>query len=1176
MADMLTTEQKMAVENRGGALLVSAAAGSGKTKVLVDRLLGYILDPVAPANIDDFLIITYTKAAAAELRARIGSKLAEKVAQMPGNVHLQRQLQRLYLAKISTVHAFCSEILREYAYKLDIYADFRVADEGECSAMRQQVMEEVLNRAYDSAGEDGNFRAFVDTQGFGRDDRAVAEILMKVYDSARCHFDPEGWLDQCIENANHPRSEDASGTVWGKFLMDDLFRTLDLQRKAMGRCLQLAEETPGFEKVAENLRQTAADLDTLGQQTTWDGIVSHRNVNYGRLVFPKKKGDPMLSEQIKAVRNSCKAGLEKKLRGFTDDSAQVLRDLEQTGGAVSGMVKLVRSFRDAYAREKKRHRVLDFSDLEHLTLDLLLGRSRGMPTVAAREIGSRFREILVDEYQDTNAVQDAIFSALTGQRNNCFMVGDVKQSIYQFRLADPGIFLEKYARFAPAETAEPGQGRTVSLCRNFRSGASVLEAANDVFRLCMSPDVGGLYYSDREALVEGIPHQPLGEPEVELHAIAVRDDTYGEEAAFTARRISELTDGTHMIREGDGLRPITPGDIVILLRSPNSVGGEFQNALAARNIRFVTDSGQNLLETPEIRALRSILQVLSNPHQDIPLLAVLASPVFGFTADDLARIRGKNKYCDFYDALVRDGSARSAEFLQTIESLRSLAKHVRLSELIGEIFHRTDLDRIYGAMERGEERLSNLRFFYRYAADFEATERRDLDQFLDQLTILDEKGLRSAEDKSASDAVRIMSIHKSKGLEFPVVFLCGLSRDFNREATRAAALCDSELGVGLSAVDTRNRVRYPTIAKRALAVKMERESTSEEMRVLYVAMTRAKDRLIMTYASRYLESRVGDLGLLSGICPTELLSAEASNPGRWVLMAALRRTEAGELFRLGATPADTSIGEHPWRIRVHDGENAVSRAPREECPRNGIPEGAIGKIRQGLSFTYSHDEATRTPSKQTATQLKGRLKDQEAAEQTWTETQPRRTWRTPSFAAPPAKTGAQVGTATHAAMQYIRYERCGDTEGVRQELRRLARDRLLSPEQAEMVDPGRIAAFFATPLGQTLAGAGDRVLREFKFSILDKGARYGENLQDERVLLQGVVDCALIEADGITVLDFKTDYVTEETLPDTVRHYLPQVCAYAEAMSRIYEKKVKQVFLYFFRLNRLVEVPVSM
>ena len=1168
MAEQLTPQQKMAVEDRGGMLLVSAAAGSGKTKVLVDRLIKYILDPVSPCNIDDFLMITYTKAAAAELRGKIAAKLSEHLAADPDNRHLQRQMQRLYLAKISTVHSFCTDLLRQHAAELDLAADFRVGDENECRQLRHQAMEELLDEAYRDWMEDADFRAFVDTQGLGRDDRLVPEIIEKVYDSARCHLDPEHWLDHCLAGADLSETTDAAQTVWGAYLLEELHGYLAMQIGAIEGCLKLMEEEPTLEKPAALLRDTLVALEFLNEAATWDQVVARRNINYGRLVFSKKVPDQELCERIKAVRNGCKDGLTKRLKIFCDPSGSVLADLGQTAMAVRGLVKLARAFAERYARWKQRRRVLDFSDLEHRSLDLLLGRSRLMPTALAREEGRRFREVLVDEYQDSNAVQDAIFGSLTREKQNCFMVGDVKQSIYRFRLADPGIFLEKYGTYVPAQEAVPGQGRKIMLSRNFRSGGAVLEATNDVFYRCMTERVGDLRYTGAEALVEGLPHEPLGEPEVELHVLRTGDDAYGQEADYVAERITELLDGTHMIRGREGLRPIEAEDIAILLRSPGSVGQHFQDALSARGIRSSFGSGRDLLQTGEIGVLRSLLQLLSNPRQDIPLIAVLCSPVFGFTADDLARIRSKKKHGDFYDALLLDDAPGTLGFLEVLDALRDRARQMPLARLLEEVFCITRMDSIYAAMPGGVERTANLREFYRLALDFEAAARRDLSQFLEHLELLEEKGL-TIQEQPAGGAVQILSIHKSKGLEYPVVFLSGLSRKFNTEDLRAQVLCEKELGLGLSAVDRENRVRYPTIAKRAIVARTSGESLSEELRVLYVAMTRARDRLIMSYAEKAPEKTLADIALRLDIGGAELLASEVGCPGQWVLMEALCRTEAGALFNLaGARPGQTHLSDYPWRICTQScAAPAAAGEAEEEVRPLAMPEGTVQLLRQQLSFRYPHEAATVTPSKQTATQLKGRDKDEEVRDHA-APAPKQRSWR--RFGDVGARKGTDYGVAMHTLMQYVRFDACTGPEGLEGEIQRLTDARVIPADLAPRLDRSAILDFFRSALGRKLMTG--KYIREFKFSILEDAAGYGEGLEGEQILLQGVVDCALVEPDGITVVDFKTDYVTNATLPEVLARYRPQVDTYSRALERIYETPVKGTYLYFFHLKKLIAV----
>lgn len=1169
MSEKLTPQQRMAVENRGGRLLVSAAAGSGKTKVLVDRLMSYLTDPTCPSNLDDFLIITYTKAAAAELRGKISDKLTKYIADHPEDRHMHKQIQRLHLAKICTVHSFCADLLREYAYRLDISADFRIAEENECQEMMFETLQELLHEAYASDLEDDAFRAFVDTQGLGRDDRQIAEIILQIYSSALCHLDPDAWLDWCLDSSKVENLSDASETVWGAYLIADLKQYLHKQILSLRNCIARASVVSGMEKPVALLSATAADLLSLQSCCSWDEIVNHRPIAYGTLTFNKETKGTQLAEQIKAIRNACKDGVAKKLRGFSDPSNVVLSHLAESSLASKGLVQLVKAFKAKFDQKKRNRRVMDFSDIEQKTLDILLGKHRTGITALAREIGSRYVEIMVDEYQDSNEVQDGIFTALTNERHNCFLVGDVKQSIYQFRLADPGIFLKKYNSYTNAEDAQNGDGRKVLLSSNFRSSAGVIRAVNDVFTECMSERVGGLRYTDAEMLREGIEHIPLPDKEIEFYGIDVKEDTYQEEAACVAERILQMLDGKHMIRQGDELRPITEDDIVILLRSPGSVGGEFRYALESAGITCTMGNDLDLLQAAEIETLRSLLQIIHNPLQDIPLIAALSSPVFGFTADDLAKIRSKNRINTFYHALESCANQKADEFVHLLTALRKDARFLTVTQLIHQIFVRTGMLCIYGSMENGSEKVRNLQCFCQIAAEYEGTGRKDLTYFLSHLTAMEEKGL-TVTGSAPSGAVRIMSIHKSKGLEFPVVFLCGLSRSFNTSDTQKQVLCHRELGLGLTHTNTQQRVRFPTIAKRAIAAKISQESISEELRVLYVAMTRAKDRMIMTYATSKLSERIKDIALRLDMSDRELLTAHVTCPGGWILLTALQRTEAGEFFQLADKPDCTKVSEDPWSIHVLQAEQVQSISASDEQNAEEITQEIIDRIRSGLSFQYGHHTAIKTPSKLTATQLKGRVKDQEAAEFTGSPQTRRLAFVTPAYRKNAAN-GTQIGNAYHYVMQYLDFAKCLDAEDIRQDLDRMVTSGLITQDHANVVDAQKIIRFFETPLGQRLL-KGNEVLREFKFSILEDAQTYYPDIIEDKILLQGVVDCALIEDTGIAVLDFKTDHITESNLTQKVAQYRDQVSTYARVLAKIYEKPVKETYIYFFSSEQLIRI----
>ena len=586
--------------------------------------------------------------------------------------------------------------------------------------------------------------------------------------------------------------------------------------------------------------------------------------------------------------------------------------------------------------------------------------------------------------------------------------------------------------------------------------------------------------------------------------------------------------------------------------SPGSVGFEYQYALEQKGIRCVSGTGFDLLQTEEVETLRSLLQVINNPLVDIPLVAVLMSRLFGFSADELANIRSKRKYGSIYSAIMESDSPKVMQFLNVLSDLRNTAQLSSVSKLLLYIFNTTRIDSIFSAMPDGTERVANLQQFCQIAAAYEKTSSGGLSGFLDYIDALSDRGLMGASGDKASDAVTIMSIHKSKGLEFPVVILCGLAREFNQESTRAQVLCDKELGLGLSCVDVERRIQYPSIAKRAIAAKIRAEGISEELRVLYVAMTRAQDRLIMTYSAKNISEDLDTVSLRMAFSEPVLLTSTARCPGDWILMTACAHRSNG------------------WRMQIIDAVDTTVTGIEEPVQTIASDNEVICKLKTSLAFQYPFVAAIQIPSKQTATQMKGREKDRQAAERTEYEFKRYRTWRKPAFAENQTN-AAERGTAMHAVMQYIRFEMCGCIEDVKSETDRLVREKYISQQQAVAICANEIVTFFQTELGQKIR-CSENVLREFKFSVLMDAAQVDSDDPSDRILLQGVVDCALIESDGITVIDFKSDHIAAENVDLAVQRYREQVEIYASALSRIYRLPIKSAMLYFFEAGMFAKV----
>ena len=1166
MADIkLTPQQQAVVDNRGGALLVSAAAGSGKTKVLIDRVFQRVTQE--QANLDDFLMITFTQAAAAELRGKLVKELSVHLAAHPNDRHLQKQMNRVYLAQISTVHAFCGTLLREYAHRLDLPADYHTCDVPEENMLKEQAMQQTLEEAYQT--KDAQTVAALDILGAGRTDAQLPEVIRKVYDDLQCAADPQKRLQELRQALRVSDCTDVGETCWGAYLLRELRCGLENCIDMLSQAQALIAYDASLAPYMASLNEDIAMLRRLCDVQTWEEARTAERT-FGRLKNAPKCEDVALKTRAKNLRDRVKATVKSLFETFAFPSEEALKDLSVSADALLGLLNLTERFAEAYRKLKLRRHVLDFNDLEHDALRLLTDRS-GAPTAAAREISERFTEIMVDEYQDTNAVQDGIFRAISKQERNLFYVGDVKQSIYRFRRADPTIFLNKYHSFADYTQAKDGEPRKILLSVNFRSEPAILEAANDVFRLTMNERVGGLHYGDDEALRTLSEKKPqCAEPAVELHCI----DTEGVpsqpkvrreeiEAEFVARRIDRMLRGGETIPDGDGVRPIRAGDIAILLRSLKGKAETYVRTLQRYGIRCVCGS-DNIFQTEEIRLVTALLQIVDNPHQDIPLLSVLLSPIFRVSADLTARLRAQRRSGDIYDTVC--ASEEMSDFVRQLKELRDLAQSVTLRELLDAMDERLFLRPIFSAMDAGAQRISNLDAFFSIADGFETEERHGLAAFLRYLDVLREKGY-STDTEASADTVRIMTIHQSKGLEFPVVFLADLGKKFNSQDSRAMVLTDPVLGIAAKGCDTERNLLYSTVAQEAVSDRIQVENLSEEMRLLYVAMTRPKNRLVMTYCGWKLgRTLLRKLSEELTIPVAQITVEKAQHMGDWVLMAALARTEAGELFAVGGNPGCASVSEYPWKITYCSGADYLPKPQAQTAEPAMLREPFL----QPAFAQYPYSAATQTPSKLTATQLKGRTLDEEISEQT--VRLPEIVFSKPQFRLQQRPlTPTERGTAIHLAMQYLRYEGCTTLEGVETELKRLTEEKFLTQQQADAVPAEKLFAFFASPLGKRVLSA-KQLVREFKFSVLQDAAILNGSLRGEQVLLQGVTDCCIVEDDGLTILDFKSDRVTQGKEAERGEYYRGQLDAYSAALTRIFSLPVKERILYFFATDTAVTV----
>ena len=1187
MGIQLTKSQQAVVEDRGGRVLVSAAAGSGKTRVLVERLFRRVLGE-EQADLDDFLIITYTRAAAAELRERIAQELGRRMAEDPGDRHLQRQLLLVYQTDIKTIDSFCTALLRENVHLLDLgeqgglTADFRVLDEGEAELLRQRVLPRVLESFY--TGMTPGQTQLADCFGFGRDDRGLEELVLELHSKVQSHAYPHRWLEEQRQSwASLP--EDGGETEFGRALLTRLARKARHWADLLTRAGEELRSDGALEKAyGPAFASGTAQLEALAEaaETGWDAAAG-RLPDFPRLSPARKCEDPALKEKMQTLWNRCKKESAAFCAILETTGAETGEDLRRSAPAMEALLALCVDFSAAYQQEKLRRNVTDFSDQEHYAVRLLLGED-GRPTPLAAVMSERYLEVMVDEYQDTNQVQNCIFDALARGGRSLFTVGDVKQSIYRFRLADPTIFLEQYRRYPDAAEAEEGEPRRILLSQNFRSRKEVLDAANFVFSAIMSREMGEVEYGEAERLYFGASYLPPREDCLtEFHLLLPpQDDGEAEkvpaallEAQMAADRIAALlSEGFPVTDEDSGeLRPCRAEDIVILMRSPGPRLRHYARALMERGIPCATQENEDFFSSMEVAVMCSLLEILDNPRQDVPLIAVLRSPLAGFSPDRLALIRGRHPEGDFYEALAAFGEEDCEEFLTRLADLRSLARDMSVHRLIWRIYNQWNVLGVFGAMSGGGRSRENLVALYEHAKSFESAGYKGLFAFVTHLRRLLESGEQPVTASGASSGgVQIMSIHKSKGLEFPIVLLTDLGKRFNRADLQTPVLVHPRLGLGPLYIDLDRRIRYPTIAREAVSGLVSRESRSEEMRVLYVGMTRAKEKLILTASMPAAGRRMKELGALSALpVPAETVDGGRSM-AEWILLPLLRRWEAAPLRDLAGQEAeDFSLTEDAlWQVFLHKDTPGICLPAGTEAGGNSAADApALPVNREALDFVYPYAAACTAPTKITATQLKGREKDREIVQET---IQPyvRRDFSAPRFLSGRRPlTGAERGTATHLVMQHLPLEEDTDVGAVVEDL---AARRFLTREQAEAVDQAAVRRFLASPLASELRKA-DRVEREFRFSLLMPGEKYFPELDGgEEVLLQGVVDLFAVRDGGVTVVDFKTDYVTEDTLPEKIAHYRPQLEAYSAALERILELPVKHRILYFFCAGQAVEV----
>ncbi len=1174
-----TKHQKQAIDARRGSVLVTAAAGSGKTAVLTRRVIERLIDPTSPTSADRLLIVTFTRAAAFEMRTRIATALEEQIKKDPTNTHLVNQQMLLPSAKICTIDAFCSSLVREHFEQLEISPDIEIADEGELSMLSQKAMTLTLEELYQN-GEKG-FLDLVEQLIRGRDDSYLSDVILEMYKQSVSYPFPKRWLSQITADYKNALAPEKS--VFGEMIFayaEEAVRYCHFVLRSIKKVVFSEEEkTLAFGEAISSDQHNMELLEKAIKKRDWNKSRMYA-VNFDfvrRGTLPKEMRKDADVVMLDDGRNRVKDVVRKHIAPlFCSTAEQYAEDMRLLSPTVSSLCRAVELYSRNFAELKSEKNLADFNDITHHALSLLVRETEDgyERTELARELSSLFDEILIDEYQDTNKAQDMLFCSISN--NNLFRVGDVKQSIYRFRQAMPEIFIDLKNTLSLYDLEKDNYPSKIALKNNFRSRKSIVDCVNFVFSQVMSAKTGGVSYDSEEELVFSAPYGEKEDESVELHVLDTGElDTEEEtsveyQAKYTAGVIEDLVKSGFTVKGEDGNeRPVMYKDICILLRSLSAGRGEtYAAALKERKIPCFTQLETDFFSAPEVSLVLNLLRVIDNPKQDIALLSVLLSPLFGFSADECAALRVNCRDGNIYSCLLaarESGNEKATAFLERIEKMRLVAVCSRVSDFIRLVYDETGIDSVVRSRKGSSAKKENLMLLLDYADIYEKAGYHSLPGFVRFVDRLDRSSgdLPGAVGVSAgANVVRIMTIHKSKGLEFPVCILSGCSSIFNRRDETGNAVISSKGGLGLMRRDEKTFAQYPTICHCAVKNSLHIDTVSEEMRVLYVAMTRAKEKLIMISAFKNVEKAM--LKYASDIVPelktiTPFSASLASRYSDWLFTALLRhpdleplREAAGLGYDL-VLPADFRI-----KLTVERGHCAPQELPKEEKVGAEASPLLLKELEERFSWKYEYEPFSYVLSKRAASEVDKNFVDREyfAASR-------------PSFLSR-GLSAAQRGIAVHSFMQYADYENAKrDLEG---EIHAVFSRGLITERERDEIDRRQLSAFFESELCSRILKS-SLVMREKKFTIsVPVGEIYPElsHFNEERVMIQGIADCAFLEDGELVVLDYKTDRLeSEEAFADK---YSNQVKTYKKALELCTGYKVRQTLLYSFRLSKEIEI----
>lgn len=1197
MSRKWTENQHNAIYATNGSVLVSAAAGSGKTAVLVERIIKLITRENSPVDVDRLLVVTFTRAAAAEMKERVTEALNKLLRDDPFNKNLLIQKQKMFRANISTIDSFCIDIAREYFYVLNIKQDFRVADENELTVLKNDAMEDTLEHFYNENSAD--FNLLVKSFSAPKNDNTIVEVIDRIYSFLLSHPFPDIWQSEKL--SMYDDFSDVSKTVWGKEIINYTNSAVDYCADACSSALSLitnesllVSTTP--HKLFISYKSDLEKISELLCEENWDKTALFLNeFKFGTLRFPNKFEDEELTNQIKILRENVKGTLSSVKKLFCWNNEECKADINYLYPIVRKLFQCVNYYRNKIEEYKLKKNIADFSDIEHYIIKLFVKgydeNKRPVLTDTAKEVAKRFDYIMVDECQDVNEVQDLIFRAISKDEKNLFMVGDVKQSIYGFRQAMPEIFLARKDSYSIYSEEEDNYPSKIILDKNFRSRKGIAHGINFIFSRLMSKEVGDMQYSEEEMLNAAAEFPDTDDFALNF-ALIDRDDFSDDidftvlEARYIALKIQEMVLSKYQITENGSQRDIRYSDFAILLRSTTRTAETYVNELMSMGVPAYSETKGSFFEADEIKVMLNFLRLLDNPVLDIPLLSVMMSPMYGFTADEVAEIKCSGKYYNLYSAVLfyaEKNGGKTAEFLKEISNLRTFSVTNSVEDLIKEIYNITGYPSVISAVEERPNAVKNLNLLCEYASKYESNGYKGLSAFIHYLDRIKECGFDfesgTLVNGEITNTVQVMSIHKSKGLEFPVCFLAATSKEFNDDDLKKDVLLHSDLGIGIKKRE--NLCRYTTMPREGVALEISKSQMSEELRILYVALTRAKEKLYILNSQKkpleYLEKL--SLKINSGGNISSYSVKNSKSISDWMFMCLLAYTEfsgnfADEIKKI--MPAQKQYGnsennKYPWNImyinkEVCDLENFKGIISPEIFTNSEFfvsepDRDFINTLKERINFKYKYSPLVNLPTKVSASDIAH--KD---AERFFSKVLQR-----PDFMSKDSLTATQKGTAFHKFLQYCDFAKA--KENSETEINRLKNLNYLSEAEAQAIPCNEVTKFMESPLAEKILKSKE-VLREFRFMTYINAEDYdntvSQDFAKEKVLLQGAVDLAFEDDGQLVIVDYKTDRV--KNIDQLKQLYSKQLSLYRTAMESCTDYKVKECVIFSLYLGDYISI----